>query len=195
MLKRCAILALKGDKYGMHPKSKDVEAFKNLMRSYTNLFGAADPARLLAGRDGGDGNFIWVYAALVNPQAQVVDWVKTYGPGQPLVETLNELYTAQATSRAQAMAAYIDQLRASNTPQTATKPLRTAFTTFAVLRTLLNNALEKQRDANDGNGILIDGCDEDELDWALKQVNATEEEDEDSEVQDTEEDELEDDDE
>lgn len=138
VLKRCATFALKGDAHGLSPKSKNDEVFKHLMESYTLIFGATSQRALLNNRHGGQTHFAWLTTAVGSDLDTVRNWIDKYGPGDPLRRIMVKLHTAQSHQHG----LYVQELglyRPGN--NTAPKPSLTPWTTFAALKTLLDEAL------------------------------------------------------
>ncbi|VDB83371.1 unnamed protein product [Peniophora sp. CBMAI 1063] len=137
MLRKCLVLALKGDKDGRYPESKNAAAFEHLMESYTSIFGPTDDACF---RNSHFSKFIWIYATRTNPKVEA--WMWDHGPGAPLIGVFVELYEAQSTSRVQSMMASSKQRRSR--PSTERVLEVAPWIDFETLKALLQNALEEE---------------------------------------------------
>lgn len=139
------------------------------MESYLATFGGTNVQQLLASRDRGEGHFSWTHAAQLNPVTSL--WMNTYGPGGPLLDLMTELYKTQQLVRFQAMDAYSNQRATSASGAASSHPARKPLTTFAKLKVLLDNTLQKTPKEQEKIQIA-DGVDEKELELILKQAQA-----------------------
>lgn len=148
VLRRCIILADKGDKEGRFPDAKNLAVHKLLMKSYKTAFGAASLPALRQSRLENVGHFNWQTAVWWDEE-DGGPWMTAYGPQEALFSLFESLRQEANVFAGTFAGPIIDRFKtgksgkASQPTASSTSAMgQTSLTTFDKLKVLLDNALQ-----------------------------------------------------